>query len=190
VPRRLLPLAALVLAAALGAGCADGGEPAARVGDTIEISHEDLLAEVEEWAASPALMQQLGVQSTEGAGPGSFSTSLVDVVLTNRIRFDLHREQFSTLELPLDAADAAQVEEQLAPVLAEVSPAFAERLVGDLIRVTAVTEALGDGYDAWFAEATSGDIEISSRYGEWDAPSAAVLGPAGPRPAPGLVTER
>jgi hypothetical protein len=189
VPRRLLPLAALVLAACLGAGCADGGSPAARVGDTIEISNDDLLTEVEEWAASPALMQQLGVQSTEGAGPGSFSTQLVDVVLTNRIRFDLHREQFDALGLPVDAADAAEVEEQLAPVLAEVSPDFAERLVGDLIRVTAVTEALGDGYDAWFAEAVSGDIEVSSRYGEWDAQSAAVLGPEGPRPARGLAVE-
>jgi hypothetical protein len=184
VPRRLLSLAALVLAVSLAAGCGDGGAPAARVGDTMEISNDELLTETAEWAASPALLSQVGVTSPEGDAPGSFSTSLVDVVLTNRIRFDLHREQFDALGLSVDPANAAEVEEQLAPVLGELSPGFATLLVDDLVRVTEVTNAMADDYEAWFTGAMGGDIEISSRYGRWDGSAAAVVPPEGPRPAP------
>jgi hypothetical protein len=184
VPRRLASLAALVLVVGLAAGCADDAPPAARVGDSLEISNEDLLDEVAEWAQSPQLLQQVGIADAEGAAPGSYATPLVDVVLTNRIRFDLHREQFDALGLSEGEVDPT-LQQQLATVLDEVSPAFGDRLVADLMRVQAVSEAMGDEYEDWFAEVTGGDVEISSRYGTWDRSAAAVVGPQGPRPAPG-----
>jgi hypothetical protein len=184
VPRRLASLAALALAAGLVAGCADDAPLAARVGDSVEISNQELMDEVAEWAASPLLLEQVGIVDPVGAAPGSFATPLVDVVLTNRIRFDLHRQQFEALGLTEGEPDPT-IQQELGSVLAELSPAFADRLVADITRVQAVSEAMGEEYEAWFAEVTGDDVEISSRYGTWDARAAAVVGPQGPRPAPG-----
>jgi hypothetical protein len=189
VPRRLATLVALVLVASLGAGCAEGGVPAASVGDSIEITNEELMDEVAHWAASPALLEQVGVPTAEGAAPGSYSSSLVDVVLTNRIRFDVHREQFEALGLAVDPEATDTLQEQLAGVLDEVSPAFGEQLVGDLVRVSGVSEAMGQEYTPWFAEITGSDVEVSSRYGTWDRQAATVVPPEGPRPAPTQLLE-
>jgi hypothetical protein len=188
VHRRLLPLAAALLAVSLASGCAEDAPPAARIGDSMEITNEQLMDEVAEWASSPALLGQVGVPSAEGAAPGSYSTALVDVVLTNRIRFDLHRQQFEALGLTMGDVDPT-LQEQLAPVLGEVSPAFAERLLDDLSRVDAVSQAMGEEYEAWFAEVTGGDVEVSSRYGTWDRQAGTVVPPQGPRAAPGSFLE-
>ena len=67
MPRRLLPLAALALAVALGAGCAEDVSPAAQVGDTITISNTDLMDEVETWADSPGMVS--GLEMGDPAGP-------------------------------------------------------------------------------------------------------------------------
>ena len=187
MPRRLAILAALVVIASVGTGCADGGGTAARVGDSIEISDDELMDEVAEWASSPALLEQVGVPSSEGAAPGSYSANLVDVVLTNRIRFDLHREQFEALGLALDPANETALQEQLAAVLDEVSEPFGEQLIGDLVRVNAVATAMGEEYSAWFADVTGGDVEVSSRYGTWDREAGSVVPPQGPRSAPSPV---
>jgi hypothetical protein len=192
VLRRLVPALAVALATSVSAGCADDVSPAARVGD-VEITGDALMQEVERWASSPSLLGAVQVTSTEGSGPRSYSTDFVDVVLTNRIAFDLHREQFDALKLEVDDADLSDQRDSFAPVLAEVSAAFGDevsaafgdRLVGDLVRVNAVSTAMGDGYEAWFNEAISGDIEVNPRYGEWDPQSGFVVPPEGPRPAPG-----
>jgi len=191
VPRRLLPLAALVVVVSLGAGCAEDVAPAARAGDAVVISNDDLMAEAKEWVASPKLLEQVGITTTAGAGPGSYASPFVGVVLTNRIRFDLNREQFDALGLTLTDDDLATSRAGLFPdpsitevVLEQLTPAFGDRLVEDLARVTAVSEAMGDGYEVWFASATSSGIEVSSRYGSWDRQAGAVVPPAGPRPAP------
>lgn len=189
VPHRLVVLVALLLVAALGAGCSAGAAPAARAGDDVVITNEELMDEVADWASSPALLQQVGVASPDGAAPGSYATSLVDVVLTNRIRFDLHREQFDALSLTLDPAESAALEGQLAGVLADVNPDFALRLIDDLARRNAVTQAMGEGYTAWFQEVTGTGVEVSSRYGTWDRAAGSVLPPEGPRAAPSPVLE-
>lgn len=187
MPRRLLPLAAVALVVALSAGCADKGALAASAGDSIEITNDELMAEVAEWAQSPALLSQVGIQDPEGASPGSYATSLVDVVLTNRLRFELHREQFEKLGLVANDADAPKAREQLAPALKELSPAFGDRLVDDFVVANAVSTEMGSGYAAWAAEATSGGIAVNPRYGSWDRQAAAVLPPDGPRPAPASI---
>lgn len=183
-----MPLAAVVLAVSLAAGCADDVAPAATAGDGIEITHDALMDEVAQWAGSAALLEQVGSPPVEGDAPGSYSSSLVGVVLTNRIRFDLHRQQFTALGLTPDPAEESSLREQLAPVLEQVGEGFGNRLVDDLVRVNAVSVAMADEYEAWFLDSTDG-VEVSPRYGEWDDASGAVLPPDGPRQPPGDLLE-
>ncbi len=190
--RRALSLLALVVAGALSAGCADDVSPAARIGDDTEITHEELLAEVDDWARSDTLLGQLGVAAKEGAGPGSYSTDLVDLVLTNRIRFHAHHEQFEALDLTVSDQDLADVRSGLfqdpavtQAVLAELDGGFADRLVTAVAEQFAVSQAMApEEYTAWQTEALT-DVEVSPRYGTWDRRSGSVLPPDGPRPAPG-----
>lgn len=191
--RRLFPLAALALVVSLSAGCADDVAPAVRVGDAIEISNDDLLAEVEEWAGSPTLLQQLQVATTQGDGEGSYSTSFVDFLLTNRITFELHNAQFTELGLELTDQELADVRSGLFPdpavsqmVFEELSGSYGAQLVADVARQFAVAQAMADAYQTWRVEALARtDIEVNPRYGSWDPQGASVVPPSGPRPAPG-----
>jgi hypothetical protein len=180
VSRRLVPLVALVLVVAVGAGCADDVAPAARAGDSIVITNDELMTEAAEWAGSPALLKQVNDPAVEGAAPGSYSTDLIGVVLTYRLTFELHREQFDALGLSLSDADTATLASQLSAVTAQLSPAFANRLVEDLARVNAVSTAMGDSYNAWYRSATASGVEVSSRYGSWDGQAGGVKPPDGP----------
>ena len=178
---------------ALSTGCADDVAPAVRVGDSIEISNDDLLAEVAEWAGSPTLLEQLQVATAQGDGEGSYSTSFVDFLLTNRITFELHNAQFTELGLELTDQERAEVRSGLFPdpavsemVFEELSGSYGERLVADVARQFAVTEAMADTYQTWQVEALAGtDIDVNPRYGSWDPQGASVAPPSGPRPAPG-----
>jgi hypothetical protein len=192
VTRSVLLLVAVVVIGALSAGCADDVAPAARVGDSIEITADDLIAEADEWAGSPTLVTQLQIPATEGAGKGSYATPFVDFLLTTRISFALHNAQFRKLGLELTDQDLTDVRAGLfsdpaasAAVLDELSPAYAERLVADAARQFAVSQAMADGYQAWQVEAFTGtDIEINPRYGSWDPQRASVVPPSGPLLAP------
>lgn|GEM_PF-2987933 len=190
--RRLLSLAAVVLVGALSAGCADDVAPAARIGDRT-VTTEQLLSEADQWAQSPTLLAQLQVATVAGAGEGSYDTAFVGFLLTNRISFELHNAQFQELGLALSDEERANVRAGLFPdpavsqaVFAELGGPYGERLVDDVARQFAVSQAMGEGYDAWRVEVlTSDDIKINPRYGSWDARTAQLLPPAGPRPAPG-----
>lgn len=184
--RRLLPPLVIGLALLANAGCADAVSPAARVGD-VTISNEELLDEVAEWAASPTLLAMLGVGSIEGDGPGSYSTAFVDFVLGNRISFEIHRAQFAKLDLELSVQDLRDVRaglfqdpEATQAVLEELGTSYSERLVEDVARQFVVQQEMGDGYDAWAAEAFGADeIEVNPRYGTWDR-STGIVPPEGP----------
>lgn len=191
MPRRLLPLVALALAGALLAGCAEDVAPAARAGSKVEISNDDLLAEVARWAESPTLLGQLGITSTEGQGKGSYATDFVDAVLTNRLLFDLHNEEFAALGLELTDQDTArglfQDPAANAAVADELGNTYFTRLSADLARQGLVSSTLGEDYAAWRAQALA-DIQVNGRYGRWDGEAGAVLAPTGPRPAPIVLT--
>lgn len=190
--RHRLFVGALALLGLLTAGCADDVAPAARVGDSIDISHGALMAEVAEWAGSPTLVSQLQVGDTAGAGDGSYATTFVDFVLTTRISFALHNAQFDALGLELTDQQLADVRSGLfadpaasAAVLDELSPDYAEQLVADAARQFAVSDTMADGYQPWQVEAfTSTDIDVDPRYGAWDTQAASVVPPSGPRAAP------
>jgi hypothetical protein len=192
VPRRqLLPLAALVLAVGLATGCADEVDPAARVGDAT-VAHDELMAEVEAWAGSPTLLAQLQVGDT-GPGDGArYSTDFVDFVLTNRVSFELHNQEFESRGMELSDETLEEVRTGLfsdpnvtADVLDELGEPYAEQLVADVARQFEIQTALAEGYATWAAESfTRDDIEVSPRYGSWDTASGAVLAPEGPRTEP------
>jgi hypothetical protein len=190
VPRPLLLLVALVVVVALTAGCADDVSSAAQVGDDIDITTDDLLTEVGEWAGSPGMVEGLQLGDPAGAGEGSYSTTFVNAVLGYRIAFELHRQQFDELGLELTDQQLAEVEsgifgDRSEEILGELDPDYADQLVEDVAKQFAVTQAMGDGYEAWLVDAlTVTDIEVNPRFGSWDAQSGTVVPPEGPRPAP------
>jgi hypothetical protein len=189
VPRRLLaPLAAL-LALTIGAGCADDVSPALRVGDAT-IGNAEFLDELAEWTGNEnAVPPEAAVAGAPGAFPGDLTRQL----LTQRIDFEVHGQEFEALGLELDAADReaavqaifadpTQAEESLAPF----SDDFADAFIDDVARQLAVQEALGEQYETWRQQAfATTTIEVNPRYGTWDAAAGSITPPAGPRPAPG-----
>lgn len=188
MPRRLLaPLAAL-LALTLGAGCADDVSPAARVGD-VTIGNNEFLDEMAEWVGNPNAVPP---DVAAAAAPGAFPGELTRQLLTQRVDFELHAQEFESLGLELDQAsrdaaieavfgDALQAETALEPF----TDAFATEFLNDVARQLAVQEALGEDYPQWRQQAyTTTEIEVSPRFGSWDAASGQILPPDGPRPAP------
>jgi hypothetical protein len=191
VSRRLRLLVALVLLGGLSAGCADDVSPAATIGDRT-ITTRQLLDEVAEWAESPTLAEQLGISAVHGAGEGSYDMTFVGFLLTNRISFEVHNAQFDALDLELTDEEKEQVRAGLFPdpaasaaVFEELSPDYGEKLVADVARQFAVSEAMGEEYEAWRLDALGGgDIEINPKYGSWDPVAGQLAPPEGPRAAP------
>ncbi|MBA2752396.1 MAG: hypothetical protein H0U41_09230 [Actinobacteria bacterium] len=151
------------------------------------------MAELDQWAGSPTLLQQLEVTGFEGAGAGSYSTAFVDYLLSNRVSFELHNLQFEELGLELAEEDLSAIRTGLfadpaatAAVFDELGDGYEEELVADVARQVAVSDAMGEDYPAWQAEAfTRTDIEINPRFGSWDSQVGQVAAPLGPRRAPG-----
>jgi hypothetical protein len=188
VPRRLLALAAVALAGlAATSGCASDVAPAVQI-DGQRISNDDLLAEVAEWRGSPTLMGALQLPTVDVDGPDNYPTQFVDFVLSNRISFEIHNAEFAALDLELSDSDLEEVRSQLLDdpatteaVLKELSSSYADQLIADVARQTAVRDAHGDGYNDWVAEAFgAAEIDVNPRFGRWDAASGQVVGPDGP----------
>lgn len=192
MPRRLLALAAVAaLALVTAAGCADDVSPAARVGD-VKIDNDALLDEVAEWNGSATLLSFFQLTAAPEGGAQRYPMAFVDVVLTNRISFELHRAKFEDLGLELAEQDLADMRsgligdpESSAKVLDELSPEYGTRLVEDVARQAAVANALGDEYEPWARAAfASEEIDISPRYGTWDPAAAQITPPNDPHAAP------
>jgi len=185
VLRRLLAPALVALAVLLANGCADSVSPAVRVGAD-KIGNDAFLAEVAEWVGNPAAVDpsMLGEPT-----PGTFPLELARQLLQQRIDFTLHNQEFAKLGLKLDDA----MREQALTVLfgdpsaadqafSEFSPEFAAAFTDDVARQIAVSEALGeDSYSIWRTAAyAETDIEVSPRYGSWDAEAGQIVAPTGP----------
>lgn len=192
VPRRLLALAAVAaLSLVTAAGCADDVSPAARVGD-VKIDNDALLDEVSEWNGSSTLLSFFQLTGAPEGGAQRFPMAFVDVVLTNRISFELHRAKFEELGLELTEQDLDDMRsgligdpESSAKVLDELSPEYGERLVEDVARQALVANTLGDEYEPWARAAFASDeIEVSPRYGTWDPTAAQITPPKDPKAAP------
>ena len=184
MPRRLLlTIATVVLAAALGgAGCADDVSPAVSIGDR-SVSHDDFLVELEAWSSSPSLVQALQIPFLPGNDDTGYSTDFADIVLSNRVAFELHNEEFEARRLELTDDDLSTAREAVPPgALDEMGEEYADLLVADIARQFKVQEALGEGYAEWAQGAfTRSDIDVSPRYGRWDATTGTVVAPDGPQ---------
>jgi hypothetical protein len=180
VPRRLLALVVTALVGLAGGGCADDVSPALRIGDT-KIGNEAFLDEVAEWARNTPLQERFQLPSPTGAGVGTFSSSFAGAVMSNRIFFELHNQQFKELGLKLDEDERTEFRESSELLLREFSDAYAAMLIDDVVRQFNVQEEMGADYDAWVSETLAeADIEVSPRYGTWDGESGQVLPPPGP----------
>lgn len=193
--RRRLLTASLVLALGVGVGgCADDVAPAARVGD-ITVSEDDFLAEVEAWAGSPTLLGALQVEQQVGAidgdGLGGHSMGFVDLVLSYRVNFELHNDEFEARDLELSREElettrATLLGDATEAVLDELGDDYADRFVADVARLTRLQQELGQvDYEGFITEAFARpDIEVNPRYGVWDPGAQGVVPPEGPRQAP------
>jgi hypothetical protein len=181
-----LPAVAAVLALGAGAsGCADDLSPAARVGD-VTITHDELMAEVEHWAQSPRLVE-LFLGAAPAAAEGRFDAQLVDVVLSNRISFEVYSAEFEARGLEVDDGLRQEIRVGIfqdpadsTAVLEQLDPAFGDRLIEDIARQFVVQSALSDQLIQFEGEAFA-DVEVNPRYGQWDAASRSVVPPEGPR---------
>jgi hypothetical protein len=188
VLRRLVPAVAAVLALGSGAGgCADDLSPAARVGD-LTITHDELMDEVEQWTESPRLVE-LFLGAPPAPTEGRFDAQLVDVVLSNRISFEVYRAEFEARGLEVDDGLREEIRVGIfqdpadsAAVLEQLDPTFGDRLIEDIARQFVVQSALSDQLIQFEDDAFS-DIEVNPRYGRWDAASRSVVPPEGPRQA-------
>lgn len=185
MPRRLLTLAVAALALVAGTGCADSVSPALRVGD-VKIGNDAFLAEVAQWVGNPKAIDpsMLGTPS-----PGTYPLDLVRQLLQQRIEFELHHQEFDRLGLKLDDTmrndaltsifgDVASSEQAFSAFGKE----FARSFTDDAARQLAVQTKLGDaGYTAWHAKAVAtSKIEVSPRYGTWNATIGKIVAPKGP----------
>jgi hypothetical protein len=194
VPRRLLPLILAALVVVASAGCARDVSPAARFGDR-KITDEQLDDEVGQWAHNSAAFDKSQLASLN---PGTYPMSLVSVILQQRIELDLHNEEFASLHLTLTDEDRSAALSSLfrgdsslaEQALQGFSKSYATRYVDDIARQYAVETELGQqGYVSWRNKAfRAADIEVSPRYGTWDASSQSIVAPKGPQPAPGDAT--
>ena len=199
MPRRLLSLLSVGVVVLVGAaGCAEDVAPAASVGDTT-VSDDELMDEVDAWASSPTLLKELQIivddtaEIEGGSGPGSYKMDFVDLVLTNRVAFELHELEFEERDMELTDEDREGVRSQLfaspsvtTAVFDELGETYADQLVDDVARQFKLQTELGQAeYAAWAQEAfTRTDIEVSPRYGSWDRTNGSVVAPFGPTPAP------
>jgi hypothetical protein len=194
VPRRILPLIIAALALMTSAGCAKDVSPAARVGD-VKITDKQLAHEVEQWAHNSAAFDKAQLATLN---PGTYPMALVTVILQQRIDLDLHNQEFAKLHLKLTSQDRSaalaslfQGDSSLAQqALQGFSKGYANTYVDDISRQYSVESKLGQqGYLAWRTKAyRAAKIEVSPRYGSWDASTQAVVAPKGPQPAPGETT--
>lgn len=189
--RRLTPvLAAAALAGLAATSCATQAV-GVRVGDRT-FSESDLVDELDAFGSNEALFAASGQSATgvEGELVDSYSQQFVSEIVQQRITFMLTEELFEQNDLQLTDDDRTVAEGQLASQMPgafdEFPESYRDRFVDDVARYNAVAEELGpDEFDAAMVEmAGSTDIEVGSRFGEWDEERFSVVAPVGSTPAP------
>ncbi|HEY8544528.1 MAG TPA: hypothetical protein VIL36_05760 [Acidimicrobiales bacterium] len=201
---RRLPtlLAATALVGVLAAtGCADESA-AVRVGDRT-LSDQDLMDEVGYIYDNTALWDLIDQQNRAPAGTAqdslrgdtehSFSQDFVAGVLQQRVTFMLVDELFEqeggeVTSQHRDTAEQVQ-NRQFGSAFAEFPESYQNQLIDEYARLVSLQETLGDEeFNEKILELIdTTDVEISSRYGTWDADAfrsapdqLAVVPPAGP----------
>ena len=196
---------AALAAGLLAGGCADGAA-AARVGDAT-VSDSDLMDEVTAiygnetlWASADAESGQpegTARAALRGEAEGSFAQQFVAGVLQQRVTFMLVEKLFDDevgeLTDDFEAAAEQELERQFQGAFAEFPKSYRDQQVEDYGQLIGVQSSLGqEGFNEAIQELIEEtDIEVSSRYGTWDAETfrtsadqLAVVPPSGPAPGP------
>jgi hypothetical protein len=196
---------ATALTGVVASGCADEAA-AARVGDAT-ISNDDVMTQVKALYGNNQLWQALDQQNGQqpgssrsqlrGDAPGSYSQSFVANVLQEQITFALVDQLFDdedneVSDAHLQAAEQAQ-QQQYGEFFAEFPEDYQDDQIDHYSRLISLQDSLGeDGFsEALDSLIDETDIEVSSRYGSWDAQAfkdspqqLAVVPPPGPASAP------
>jgi hypothetical protein len=179
----------VVLVAAMSAGCADDVSPAAQVGDE-EITTDELLAEVDEWAGNASTPRAEQLAAT--AAPSGYAIAPVSAILGERIVIELMAPDFEARELTLtqnDRDDAYRYfgiePSQADAALVGFDETYIRGFVDGFAKIFAVRRAIGDEAFAELLRERAKDVEVNPRYGTWDPNQLVVVPPEGPRPAPG-----
>jgi hypothetical protein len=194
--RPLVLLAALVLAGLGAAGCA-GQSPGVRVGDRT-VSEPDLVDELDAFGQNDALFGEGGQAAAgiEGELRDSYDQGFVGDIIEQRITFLLVEQIFEDEGLTLGDGDRRESEAQLGTQMGEAFSAlpdgYRDDFVTDVARYNLLLEQLGpDEFDAALIEVSAQtEIEVNSRFGQWDQTRFGVVPPDGPVPAPGSPGEQ
>lgn len=193
--RRLpaLLIAAAAVASLSASGCATEAA-AATVGDTA-ISRDDLMSEVEAMAENDSVLQAFGVPEDQVAGEAnadtSYSQPFVGYVLTNRIVNLLFEKVMDERDLTVRDQDVSTAEQQMSQAFgssaSKLPEAFREQLTEDLAVSARLAEEFGDDeegqqdlFTAIQEQAAKTDVEVASKYGEWDKDNLQIVPPEGP----------
>lgn len=189
--RRLTPLLALAAVAGLAAsGCASQAV-GVRVGDRT-YSQADMLDELDAYGQNEALVPpgQEAAAGIQGEATDSYSQDFVADILQQRITFMLGEQIFDERGLELSDDDRTVAENQLATQMgSEAVDAFPdgyrERLVDDLARLNLLAQELGEDQfnDVLVDAASSTEIEINPRFGDWDESRLGIVPPDGSTPS-------
>jgi hypothetical protein len=189
--RRVAPLLAAFSVVALAVtGCADQAA-AVRVGSSTH-SDAQLRDELDAYAENDALWEATGqsADAIRGELASSYDQQFVGQILQQRVTFMLGERIFDDEDLDLTdderQAAAEQLDEQLGGALRGFPESFRDDFLDDVARLNSLQNELGaEGLDEALRDAAdTTDIEVSSRYGHWDADRYAVVPPDGPTPAP------
>lgn len=184
MPRRLA-LSLVALAALAAAACGDGSTVAIRVGDT-EVSEEELLDDLEEFAGNPDFVR---METAAASGADGYTTDFVTIAVGDRVFRELNNAEFEARGLELDDSAREQARSILVgdepgagDALGAFSDEFSRQYVDDVARQLVLQRELGEqGYGAWLNEAlTSADVEVASRFGSWDEATGRAVPPEGP----------
>lgn len=195
---RRFPLLAPLLAAALAvAACADVVQPAVE-GDGWSLTHDELRADVEAWAANDVLVGQLQAGqpglAPRGDGIGTYDQSLVRGALSFAIQAEVYATELERRGLVLDDEARRQGEEILAQSGPEIIEGFPQSYQDRLVDLAAAQQVLfaeitDDAEFEAFSDQAFGDVRIDPRYGSWDLDQGGIVPVPGPLGASGLFLE-
>lgn len=195
--RRLTALLAATVVVALAAsGCASQAVGVRVGGNTY--SQSDMVGELDAYGENEALFPPDGQQTAQIQGElaGSYSQDFVSQVVSQRVTYMLVEKVFDANDLQLTDDERTVAENQLATrmgneAIDEFPEEYRQRFVDDEARVLRLLDEMGEDElnSAVLDEARSSEIEVSSRFGEWDEDQLQVTPPLGPAAAPGSGPE-
>jgi hypothetical protein len=192
--RRLVPVLAAAVAVGFAAsGCAEQSV-GVRVGDN-NYSQADMVGELRAYGENEELFPADAQETAQIQGElaGSYNQDFVSQVVTQRASYMVVEQLFDDSDLELTENIRTAAEQELArriggQAAVDAFPAeYRQQFIDDEARVQLLLAEMGEDElnSAILDVARSSEIEVSSRFGEWDADQLQVTPPVGSTPAPG-----